>query len=302
MSNKKSVNKILFRILSGILAVAVLSICAVVFPDFVDSDNVDDSISFTDYPLCVTFFDVGQGDGALISCEGYNILIDGGEWENGSNIVRFLKENDIEKIDAYILSHPHSDHIGAAPYIIEQTECDKIFTTYFSEFNIPTTNVYENVIDAIYEYDIDAVIVEAGDSFTFGDLEIDIVAPMVESDDYNAMSIVFTATYKDTTVLFTGDTTRAVERQILENNYDIDADFLKVAHHGSVTSSLPEFIDAVSPDFALFSCGMNNSYGHPHLEVKNSFYDRDIITYQTSFNGTVFYYGDGYNMMVETSK
>ena len=79
MSNKKSVNKILFRILSGILAVAVLSICAVVFPDFVDSDNADDSISFTDYPLCVTFFDVGQGDGALISCEGYNILIDGGE-------------------------------------------------------------------------------------------------------------------------------------------------------------------------------------------------------------------------------
>ena len=302
MKRRKNTGNRRLSLAASLFAVIIAVVMMTFLPGYFEDDVQDSSLGYLDYPFCVTFFDVGQGDGALISCDGYNILVDGGEWENSSTITRFLKEENIEKIDAYILSHPHSDHIGAAPEIIESIECDKIFTTYFSEFNIPTTNVYEKVIDAIYEYDVEAVIVEAGDSFTFGELEIDIVAPMVESDDYNAMSIVFTATYKDTTVLFTGDTTRAVERQILENDYDVDADFLKVAHHGSVTSSLPEFIDAVSPDYALFSCGVNNSYGHPHLEIKSIFSERDIATYQTSYNGTVFYFGDGYDMSVETSK
>ena len=302
MKRRKNTGNRRLSLAASLFAVIIAVVMMTFLPGYFEDDVQDSSLGYLDYPFCVTFFDVGQGDGALISCDGYNILVDGGEWENSSTITRFLKEENIEKIDAYILSHPHSDHIGATPEIIESIECDKIFTTYFSEFNIPTTNVYEKVIDAIYEYDVEAVIVEAGDSFTFGELEIDIVAPMVESDDYNAMSIVFTATYKDTTVLFTGDTTRAVERQILENDYDVDADFLKVAHHGSVTSSLPEFIDAVSPEYALFSCGVNNSYGHPHLEIKSIFSERDIATYQTSYNGTVFYFGDGYDMSVETSK
>ncbi len=289
-------------LISCLLAIIIAAAVMTITPDMYNEDARDDSLGYLDYPLCVTFFDVGQGDAELISCNGYNILVDGGEAENAYSIINFLKSNGIEKLDAYVLTHPHSDHIGAAASIIEAIDCEKVFTTYFSEFNIPTTNVYERVLDAIYETGAEPVAVEAGDSFEFGDLTVNIVAPVYESEDYNAMSVVFTAEYKDTTVLFTGDTVKSVEAQILDDGYDINADVLKVAHHGSTTSNSDSFIDAVSPEFAVISCGYNNSYGHPHDEIIQMFDDKGIEYLRTDYVGNVYYFGDGNNMYLETEK
>lgn len=288
------------------LIMTIISVCAVllfaVFTPETEEVNNTTKNTYMSNPFCVTFFDVGQGDCEIISCNGYTILIDGGESENSGRITRYLKDNGIEKLDCYILTHPHSDHIGVAPYIISEFPCDKIFTTYFSEFNIPTTSLYESTLDAIYESGAEPVLVEAGDSFTFGELKIDIVAPIYESEDYNAMSIVCKVTYKDASVLFTGDTTKKVEQQILDGGYDVDADILKTAHHGSSTSSSEDFLDAVSPEFAVISCGSDNSYGHPHKEVVKLLTDTETEYFRTDKDGTVYYYGDGYNMTLESSR
>lgn len=302
MKRKKSTGNKKISMISSLFAILIAVAMIIFIPEKTDDNVRDESLGYFDYPFCVTFFDVGQGDASLISCDGYNILIDGGESEYSSVIINFLKKNDIDKIDAYILSHPHSDHIGASAKIIESVECKKVFTTYFSEFNIPTTNVYERVLDAIYDSGAEAVAVEAGDVFTFGDLTLEIVAPIVESDDYNAMSIVFTAEYKDTSLLFTGDTVKSVESQILENGFDVDVDVLKAAHHGSTTSNSASFIDAVSPEYAVISCGLNNSYGHPHDEIVELFEENNIEYIRTDFSGNIYYFGDGENMYWETDK
>ncbi len=296
--------KIKDKLLGMLLAIIAFGVVIIMGMFGMSGDDIqgEPKNKYTDYPLCVTFLDVGQGDCQIISYDGYNILIDGGESENSGKILRYLKDNGIEKLDCYILTHPHSDHIGAAADILTAVPCDKVLTTYFSEFNIPTTNVYERTLDAIYESGAEPVLVEGGDSFSFGELKIDIMAPFVESEDYNAMSIVCKVTYKDASVLFTGDTTKQVEKQILEKSYDIDSDIIKIAHHGSSTSSSEMFIDAVSPDYAVISCGSNNTYGHPHKEVSRLLLNKEIEFYRTDDNGTIYYFGDGYNMTMETTK
>ncbi len=293
-------NKFISIILSAV-AVCVAVLIGILAPEQTEENEILKN-RYLNNPFCVTFFDVGQGDCEIISCNGYTILVDGGEAENSGRIIRYLKDNGIDKLDCYILTHPHSDHIGVAPSVLREIPCDKVFTTYFSEFNVPTTALYENTLDAIYESGAEPVLVEAGDSFTFGDLSIDIVAPIYESDDYNAMSIVFKASYKDASVMFTGDTTQKIEKQILDAEYDVDADILKAAHHGSSTSSSEEFFDAVSPDCVVISCGTDNSYGHPHREVLKLLSDKETDYFRTDYDGTVYYFGDGHNMTLESSK
>lgn len=291
-------NRIRRRHVSGIMAallVVISVIIAVVFsPDLLSTEEpVTEPLGYFDYPMHVSFIDVGQGDCSLYSCNGVNILVDGGEREYATDVLNYLDMAGIDKIDCYILSHPHSDHIGCAADIIEEVEVDKIFTTYFSEFNMPTTSCYERLLDVVSEKSIQMIDVISGDSFTFGEVEIDILAPIYESDDYNDMSIVFTATYEDITVLYTGDTTSTVEKQMLEKGMDVDADIIKIAHHGSTTSSTAEFIDAVSPSVAVISCGKNNSYGHPHDEIIDLLQSRNIPVNRTDTDGSVVCYGDG---------
>lgn len=294
---KRKNNGILSKLLLVFLVALSVIGASVAAPELLFSDeNSTENSQFYDYPLHVSFIDVGQGDCSLYSCNGFNILVDGGEREYADDVLAYLDMVGVDKIDCYVLSHPHSDHIGASAKIIKSIQVDKVFTTYFSEFNTPTTSCYEELIEALDVNLTQVIDVSAGDSFTFGDVNIDIIAPFNESDEYNDMSIVFTAAYKDITVLFTGDATKVVENQILESGVDIDADVLKVAHHGSTTSSTSEFIDAVSPSLAVISCGKNNSYGHPHDEIMDLFKEKSISVKRTDELGTVVYYGDGKTM------
>lgn len=276
----------LFIISIGLIAVFVPSMLGISF-------SSDENIEYYQSPLCVSYIDVGQGDCSLIQCNGVNILVDGGESTAAGTVANYLNDVEVEKIDCYILTHPHSDHIGASADIIKRFPVDRVMLTHFSEFNMPTTNTYENVLDAIGESNAELVEVKAGDSFKFGDLQLDIIAPFEESDDYNEMSIVFSAAYKDTKLLFSGDTTKKIEKQILAEGFDVDCDVLKVAHHGSSTSSSAEFVDAVSPELAVVSCGAGNSYGHPHFEIVDLYANRNITLMRTDEAGTIIYYGDG---------
>lgn len=288
---KKYISTVIFALLVGI---------GVTINFFIkDVDPVIEKSDYTDYPFYVTFIDVGQGDCELISCNGVNILVDGGEARNSQKVINYLKYLEIEKLDCYIATHPHSDHIGAATSILTAIPCEKVFTTYFSEFNIPTSDLYEDFLDTIYSTGTQAVAVEAGDEYIFGDLKINIHAPITESSDYNEMSIVFTATYDNTSVLFTGDTTVEVEEQMLESGYIMDVDVIKVAHHGSTTSSSEEYINAISPEYAVISCGANNSYGHPHDEIVDLLENNYIEYLRTDECGSIVCYSDGKNFNLE---
>lgn len=302
-SYKKSSAEGIFSLksLMSVLVVAAILIIGFFFGDNLTDDKEIGEVSYKDADFCVSFIDVGQGDCSLISCEGINILVDGGESSAGNKVIKYLKDFGVEKLDCYIGTHPHSDHIGSTDTILENIPCDKVFTTYFSEFNIPTSKVYESFVDSVYESGAEVIAVDAGDVYTFGNLTIEIFAPIVESDDYNEMSIVFMARYKDMNVMFTGDTTVNVEKEMLENNFDLNADVIKLAHHGSTTSNSLEFLNAVSPEFAIISCGEDNSYGHPHKEVVDRLINNEIKYLRTDYEGTIVCYGDGYEYVVEAA-
>lgn len=261
--------------------------------------STNSSFKISDYAFSVSFIDVGQGDCELIYCNGKTVLTDGGEAANAQSVIDFLADNEISSIDYYILTHPHSDHIGAAAGIIKAIPCKNVVMTDFSDENMPTTKVFEKVLDAIDNNNCTLITVEAGDKISVGELTLDILSPKEETDDYNDMSIVYTATYLNTAVLITGDATVNVEEQLLSENADINADILKVSHHGSSTSSSDEFISEVSPLIAVISCGKDNQYGHPHNEVVKRFSDRNISLYRTDISGSVVCYGDGIDINVK---
>ena len=294
MRNKKDVKKPLLAVGAALLIVAV---CLIVY--IVGARNI---IVPEDTPLSVYFFDVGQGDCELIRCEDVNVLIDGGEADYAKRVEGYLKKAGVDKIDCYILTHPHSDHIGAASYLIDHFLIGRIMTTSFSELNVPTTMVYENFLASASASDAVVMNVKGGEDFRIGALSLSVLSPLQETDDYNDMSIAIRASYKNVSFLLMGDASVAVEEQILAQNFTVRSDVLKVGHHGSGSSTSPAFLKAASPKYAVISCGLNNPYGHPDSNTVNLLQEAVTELYRTDVNGTVQFYSDGKNLQVRCSK
>ncbi len=249
--------------------------------------------------MLVSFVDVGQGDGILIECEDIVIAIDGGEEENTYKFNTYLKSRGITAIDYYIVTHPHSDHIGAVPAIFGLYEVKNCLIPEFSEINMPTTKMYENLLTAVASENCAVSSPKPGDTVKTGKLKLEFFAPVEETANYNDMSLVFKATYGKTSFLFVGDAEKQSEALMLKNRGDLKADVLKVGHHGSSSSSSVAFIDAVSPAYAVISCGKNNDYGHPEAEVVKALENRGTKVFRTDINGTVKIYSDGEKIITE---
>lgn len=287
---KKNANKIIIWITVAVILAAAVFVTVIELSKryVMPIDNTADNI------MRVSFLDVGQGDCEFIECGGTNILIDGGEALNADFVLMFLDSRGVKKLDYYIISHPHSDHMGAASKIIDSIDIDKFVTTDFSELNMPTSKVYEKMLESLErKTDTEVITVKAGDSFDVGRLKLNVLAPFEETSDYNNMSIVLRVDYGKTRFLFTGDAEKTIEKQMLKNNSDIQANVLKVGHHGSKTSTGTDFLKAVSPEIAVICCGKGNSYGHPHEETTELLERCSIKYYRTDLNGTVTVLSDG---------
>ena len=251
------------------------------------------------YPMTVSFVDVGQGDGAVIECEDIVVLVDGGDAGSTYKFNNYIRSRGIKSIDCYIATHPHADHIGAIPGILSVCDVETFILPEFSELNMPATKTYENLLLAVAEEDCEVIFPKPGEALTFGSLTLDFFAPVEQTDNYNDMSIVFRATYGKTSFLFAGDAEKNSEKLMLNKGYDLNADVLKVGHHGSSTSSSPAFIDSVSPDFAVISCGKNNEFGHPAPEVLKSLENYGTKVFRTDLNGTIVFNSDGNKIIKE---
>ncbi len=258
--------------------------------------------SNTNFPLRVDFVDVGQGDGILIRCGNETIVIDGGERDYAGAFVAYLRNEKVSDISCYIASHPHNDHIGAAPAVFSAFNVHMLMTTAFSELNTPTNVSYEELLTAVEaERDCEVRFVKAGDALTFGELSLQVFAPVFESTNHNDMSVVVKATYGDVSFLFTGDAEAESEQAMLDAGFDLRADVLKVGHHGSSSSTTPAFFRAVDPAAAVISCAKDNVYGHPHREVLQMFENAGISVYRTDRDGTVTICSDGVDLFVRRS-
>lgn len=247
----------------------------------------------------VHYIDVGQGDCELILAGDTSVLIDAGEAEYGEKVNEYLSSLNIKKLDYIIATHPHSDHIGGLPEVIDKFEIGKVFMPKITGDMTPTTKTYENLLNAVKSKGLKATAAKAGLKYTIAvsdekNAVMEFVAPVKDSyDNLNNYSAVIKFTYGDVSFLFTGDIEKEAEKDILAGGADISADILKVCHHGSSSSSSQAFLEAVNPKLDVVSVGADNSYNHPNAKVierLNGFTDH---IYRTDLNGTVIIYSDG---------
>lgn len=253
--------------------------------------------SFTDSSsglLSVHVLDVGQADSILILTPNQrSILIDAGEASNAAAIVSYLKKSGVEKIDILVGTHPHSDHIGGLSQVIEEFEIG----SFYMPAKLHTTATFEKLLLTAEKKEIKINTAKKGIVLSLDDdLQLNFLSPI--SDDYdnlNDWSAVLRLRYKDKTFLFTGDAEALLENELIQEYGGpyLKSDYLKVPHHGSSTSSTQTFLDAVSPDIAVFSLGRNNSYGFPHKEVLGRYEEAGILFYRTDLQGTIVVESDG---------
>ncbi len=245
--------------------------------------------------LNITYLDVGQADAILIQNDGHNMLIDAGNNEDGPLLVQYFKEQNINKFDYLIATHPHEDHIGGMDDIVKNFDIDKIYMPDVTT----TTKTFLDLLDAIEEKNMTFDVPKVNQSFTLGHTLFQVIYTGNDKKNLNNASIVLKASFKNTSYLFTGDATSEVEKKILKK--DIQATVLKVGHHGSKYSTTTTFLEKVNPTYAIISVGKNNSYNHPNQTTLDKLTKGNIEIYRTDEMGSIFLETDGKKITI-TSK
>ncbi len=230
----------------------------------------------------VKFYDVGQGDSIMVK-EPYNrcnLVID-----SYNDVSDILVKEGVHHLDYLVITHGHDDHYGDYLNMFDNIKIDNIILPYYdySEgINLIKEEAFKNNIPINY--------LKAGDSFICGKLLFEVITPYKnDSNNINNNSLTLLSSINNLNFLFTGDIEREVEQEIINNTSNLNIDILKVAHHGSNTSSTKEFIDYIKPTYGIISVKSNNKYGLPDSSVLNTFKDLGVYIYRTDLNGTIEY-------------
>lgn len=257
-----------------------------------DSGLVTDSME-------VHFIDVGQGDATLIKCGEHAMLIDAGENDKGTTVQLYLQKQGVKKLDYVIGTHPDSDHIGGLDVIIYKLDCNMIMMPDYAK----DTRTYDDVIQAMKSKSYKNTSPIVGNEYTLGDATFTIIAPNNYNygNESNNYSVGILLKHGDNTFIFTGDAEEEAETDILANGIDVSADVYQVGHHGSATASSQAFLNAVSPTYAVISCGEDNSYGHPHAETLNKLRAMGVQVFRTDEQGSIVATSDGSSITWNTA-
>lgn len=243
----------------------------------------------------IHYIDVGQGDSELIQIDDKNILIDAGT--SDKKALDYLKSIGIKKLDYVIATHPHEDHIGSMDDVIKEYDIGMFYAPKVTQ----TTKTYENMIKALRDKNLKITVPKVGDALTIGDATLTFLAPNSEKyDDMNNYSIVSKLKYGNKSFIFMGDAEDISENEMLKKQLDVQADVLKVGHHGSHSSTTQAYLDKVNPKYAIISCEKNNDYGHPHKETLTKLNEKNINVFRTDLEGTIIATSNGKDITFNT--
>lgn len=282
-----------------ILFIAIIGYILTMYSNYLNPSQANETRNQNNVTtdLKVYFFDVGQADSILISNNNHHLLIDAGNNEDGPLLVKYIKEKlNIDSFEYVIGTHPHEDHIGGLDDIINNFNIKKLYLPDV----ITTTKTFEDVLNAIERHNLSITIPKIGEKFKLGEADLNIIYTGTNTSDLNSTSIIIKMIFGNYSYLFTGDTTSEIEKLILKENIDVDV--LKVAHHGSKTSSSLEFLQKVTPSYAIISVGKNNSYNLPSTTTINRLKKYTNNIYLTSELGTILLTSDGQKINISTFK
>lgn len=243
----------------------------------------------------VHFVDVGQGDCTLIICDGEAMIIDAGDNNQGTKVQLYLKKHGVEKLKYVVASHPDADHIGGLDVIIYKFECENILVPNCEN----DTRTYDAFIGSIKAKGYKSEVVDVGNRYSLGGASFEILSPFKDFtyEDTNNSSIILRIDHGENSFLFTGDALAQAQQTIIyDDELNADADVIKVPHHGANSGYMKAFYDEVTPEYAVISCGKDNSYGHPSASVLNELKSRKTKMFRTDLQGTVIAVSDTMNI------
>lgn len=247
----------------------------------------------------VHFIDVGQGDSILIETPlRKNILIDGGPPSAGKKVVSYLKNLNIDQIDLLIATHPDKDHIGGLPHVMKSIDIKAILDS--GKFH--TTKTYARYMEQIRKQDIPITIAKKNEQIGIDPtIEISVLNTYEHKKNNNQSSIVLNIAFDDMDILLLGDVEKKQEEDIIKS-HQLDADIVKIAHHGSKTSSSIQFLKDINPKVALLTYGKSNDFGHPVNRVIENLNKIEAQIYSTAVFGHVVISTDGESFIIDTEK
>ena len=300
MKRRKSINLKIITV-AAVLLVAVLSLFLT--KNFIPIDKVfeDSGLRNTQQAsadkMYVSFIDVGQGNCTLLRCGGKAILVDSGEVGAAQTVINYIKNLGIDELNCVLVTHPHTDHMGAMTKILYEFKIDDLIMPEIPEEIIPTNKTYEKFLTAVSDNAGNVIAAKPGETYSYGEMKLEIFAPLRDYDNLNDMSAVSRISYGNTSVMFTGDATTTVEKDLLKKNINYSATVLNVGHHGSKTSSSEAWLRAVNPKYAVICCGVNNDYGHPHSLITKRLEEFGIEYFETDLLGTIVFESDSKNFI-----
>ncbi len=300
MKRRKSINSKIITV-AAVLLVAVLSLFLT--KNFIPIDKVFEESGLRNTQqasadkMYVSFIDVGQGNCTLLRCDGKAILVDSGEVGAAQTVINYIKNLGIDELNCVLVTHPHTDHMGAMTKILYEFKIDDLIMPEIPEEIIPTNKTYEKFLTAVSDNAGNVIAAKPGETYSYGEMKLEIFAPLRDYDNLNDMSAVSRISYGDTSVMFTGDATTTVEKDLLKKNINYSATVLNVGHHGSKTSSSEAWLRAVNPKYAVICCGVNNDYGHPHSLITKRLEEFGIEYFETDLLGTIVFESDSKNFI-----
>lgn len=249
--------------------------------------------------LQVHFLNVGQADSILvIAPNGQTILVDGGNADDGPEVVSYLKSQGVKELSAVVATHPHADHIGGLDTIIHSLPPKQVYMANGTS----NTKTFEAFITAVNASGAKKIRAKAGVKLDVPGITGIFLAPNSDQyEDLNNFSTVLKITFGKVSFLLTGDAEDVSEAEMLKSGQGLQATVLKVGHHGSTSSTTSALLKAVSPKYAVISVGVNNDYGHPAQVTLNKLTNAGVQVYRTDQDGTIVATSNGDTVMLTAS-